>query len=232
MSITYTLSKNNLMNGANQYRAVVQSMDTANLEQVVDRMVAYGCAVSRTDALSVLQHYFAMVETMLLEGYRIVTPGVNYSISIKGNFDGKTDSFSAERHSIEAIVSPGARLRRAIRERAHAQKELAVQARPELLEYIDWNSGRRDSSLTPGGLGQIVGQRLKFDPAQPEQGIFFVAAGGKTYQAGVISKNTSAELTFLVPTTLPPGDYTLEVRAALSQGPLRSGSLEATLTVN
>jgi hypothetical protein len=169
------------MNGANQYRAVVQSMDTANLEQVVDRMVAYGCAVSRTDALSVLQHYFAMVETMLLEGYRIVTPGVNYSISIKGNLDGKTDSFNAERHSIEAIVSPGARLRRAIRERAHAQKELAIQARPELLEYIDWNSGQRDSSLTPGSIGQIVDQRLKFDPVPPKQDIFFVTADGNTH---------------------------------------------------
>src|SRR5262245_46000188 len=106
MGITYSLSKNNLTNGANQYRAVVQSMATADLEQVVDRMIAHGCVVSRTDALAVIHHYFDAVESYLLEGYRVVTPWVNHGLSIRGNFVSKTDSFSSDRHSIEAVTSP------------------------------------------------------------------------------------------------------------------------------
>jgi hypothetical protein len=194
-------------------------------------MLTYDGTISRAKALALLQNYFVAVESFLLEGYRVVTPAANYSTSIKGNFDGKTDNFNPNRHRIEAIVSPGARLRRAIRERAYAQKELASQMRPEPLEYIDWNSGWRNSLLTPRGMGQLVGQYLKFDPTHPDQGIFFVAANGSAIQAEVVSKNTSTELMFLVPVSLTPGEYTLEVRSNPGQGLLRIGRLEAGLIV-
>ncbi|MEW5956407.1 MAG: DNA-binding domain-containing protein [Chloroflexota bacterium] len=233
MSITYSLSKNNLTNGANYYRAVIQSMATANLDQVVDRMIAHGCAVSRTDALAVIHHYFAAVESYLLEGYRVSTPWVNHGLSIRGNFDGKTDSYDPGRHSIEAVTTTGARLRRAIRERAQAQKELAGRIQPELLEYTDWSSGQHDSTLTPGGLGQLIGKGLKFDPGQPGHGLFFIAvADGRAAPATVVSHNTDGQLTFLVPAGLAAGDYTVEVRSTMGQGPLRTGSLEAILTVS
>jgi hypothetical protein len=233
MSITYSLSKNHLTNGANNYRATVQSMATANLDMVIDRMIAHGCVLGRPDALGVIHHFFEAVEGYLLEGYRVNTPWVNHSLSIRGNFESKTDSFDPNRHSIEAVAYPGARLRRAIRERASVQKNLAARMQPELLEFVDWNSDQRDSALTPGGLGQLVGKNLKFDPTQAEQGIFFIpAAGGNAIQVSVVSHNTDGQLTFLIPASLAPGDYSLEVRASLSQAAPRSGSLEASLTVN
>jgi hypothetical protein len=232
MSITYSLSKNNLTNGANYYRAVVQSLATANLEQVIERMIARGCVVNHSDAESVIHHFFDAIEDYLLDGYRVVTRDVNFCVSIKGNFDGKTDVFSPDRHTIEAVAMPGAQLRRKVRTQARTQKVLAGQTRPELLEFTDWNSGQRDSLLTPGGLGQIIGQNLKFDPAYAEQGIFFVPAEGSPSQAAVVSHNTGGQLTFLIPASLAPGDYTLEVRASLTQGTPRSGTLEATLTVS
>lgn len=232
MPIYYSLAKNLLTNGANNYRAVIQSMDTVNLDQVIERMIAHGCILSRADAESTINHFFDSVESYLLDGFRVNTREINFAVSIKGNFNGKTDSFDPARHTIEAVTSPGAQLRRIIHMHARAQKDLVGQVRPELLEYTDWNSGERDSVLTPGGLGQIIGQNLKFDPSQPEQGIFFVTPEGSFHQAGIISHNTGGQLTFLVPISLTPGDYTLEVRTGLSQGALRKGSLEATLTVS
>jgi hypothetical protein len=195
-------------------------------------MLAYDSTVSRIEALTMLQNYFVAVESFLLEGYRVVTPAANYGTSIRGNFDSKTDSFDPNRHRVEAIVSPGAHLRRAIRERAYAQKKPASQMWPEPLEYIDWNSGWRNNLLTPRGMGQLVGQHLKFDPTQPDQGIFFVAADGSTTQVEVVSKNTGTELMFLIPVNLTPGEYTLEVRSNLGQSPLRTGRLEASLIVH
>lgn len=132
----------------------------------------------------------------------------------------------------KAATSPGAQLRRIIHQHARVQKDLVGQVRPEPLEYTDWNSGECDSVLTPGGLGQVIGQNLKFDPRQPDQGIFFVTPEGNSHQTGIISHNTGDQLTFLVPISLTPGDYTLEVRTGLSQDVLRKGSLEATLTVS
>ena len=84
--------------------------------------------------------------------------------------------------------------------------------------------------LTPGGMGQLVGHRLKFDPADPNQGIFFVAPAGEA-RVQVVARNKPGELIFMVP-ALPAADYTLEVRATVhSSEDVRTGALEATLTV-
>lgn len=195
-------------------------------------MIANGCAVSGNDADGVIDHFFDAIAEYLIDGCRVVTRGGNFSMSIKGNFEGKTDSFSASRHRINVNINAGALLRRNVLSRIHIQKELSGPVRPELLEYTDWNSTERDSVLTPGGLGQIIGQNLKFDPADPEQGIFFIAEDGTASKVSVISHNTGGQLTFLVPAELAPGDYSLEVRANVSSGSLRTGTLEATLTVS
>jgi hypothetical protein len=66
-------------------------------------------------------------------------------------------------------------------------------------------------------MGQLVGHRLKFDPADANQDAFLVAAAGKARVQ--------------VP-ALPAADYTLEVRATVhGSEDARTGALEATLTV-
>lgn len=231
MSISYSLYKNHLTNGANNYRAVVQFNGVIDLEGIIDRMVARGTITSRASALAALEDYFATVESALLDGFKVITPMDIYAISIRGNFDGQTDGFTPGRHSTEAVVSPGPRLRRIIREKMHPQKQIATEVRPILLEFIDTNSGERDSVLTPGGLGQLAGHRLKFDLADPGQGLFFIAADGSATRVEVIAKNTATELIFLIPVSLAPGDYTLEARVLFSEA-LRSGALAPTLTVS
>lgn len=64
-------------------------------------------------------------------------------------------------------------------------------------------------------MGRLTGYRLKFDPAEPAQGIFFVAASGKVTQTGVVGKDDPSKLMlFLVPASLKPGD-SLEIRSVM-----------------
>lgn len=232
MPIWYSLHRNPLTNGANHYRAIVQSSGTITMNDIIKRMVARGSTTTEADAYAVLMDFFTIVEGLLLDGFRVNTPLVNCGMSVKGNFDGQADSFSPSRNWIEATTSPGPQLRRAIQINAQAQKQLASEVRPRLLEYTDLNSGERDSRLTPGGMGQLAGDKLKFDPADTSQGIFFVGGGETgTLRVEVVGKNTSTELMFLVPANLYPGDYSLEVRTMLNSSSLRSGSLNAALTV-
>jgi hypothetical protein len=86
--------------------------------------------------------------------------------------------------------------------------------------------------MTPGGMGQLAGEQLKFDPTDPAQGIFFVAADGSEARVEVVDKNTGGELIFLIPASLTSADYTLVVRSHLNFGELRSGNFNATLMVN
>jgi len=128
-------------------------------------------------------------------------------------------------------------------------KQEAVKPKPNPLEYTPstgpWsfgpgtkgsgrcniNTGERNSVLTPGGMGQLVGHRFKFDPADPEQGVFFVAPdGSSSTRVSLMGKNMPGELMFLVPDTLVAGDYLLVVRADFTKEDVRMGTLEATLS--
>ena len=74
--------------------------------------------------------------------------------------------------------------------------------------------------------------RLKFEAADPQQGLFFLGTDGSTTRVAVVAKNTPRELIYLVPAELVAGQYRLELRAVFDQNDLRSNLLGATLTVS
>jgi len=232
MTIAYVLFENNLTEAPNDYMAMVQPTGAADLDQIVERMIERGSTVTKADIFSVLEDYYSAIESMVLEGVNVNTPLANYGVSIKGIFNGADDSYDPSRHQVAGTVNPGRRYRKTIRERAQTSKREARKPAPNLVVYVDINSGERDSLLTPGGMGQIIGHRLKFDPADPVQGIFFMAQDGSETRVTTVGKNMPGELMFLIPSDLTAGDYTLQVRATIyGSQDVRSGTLNATLTV-
>jgi hypothetical protein len=231
MPIQYVLHENNLTSDPGDYAAMVQPSASAELEDVIERVIEGGSTISRPDIFGVLEDFVRAIENMVLEGTSVNTPLANFGASIKGVFDGQADSYDPNRHQVTATVTPGSRLRAAVRKRAQVVKGEAFKPRPNPLEYTDLNSGERNSVLTPGGLGQVIGHRLKFDPADANQGVFFVGDAGAT-RAEVVGRNKPGELMFLVPAGLASGEYTLQVRAVIYGGEeVRSGALAATLSV-
>jgi len=111
VTLAYTLHKNPLTNGANNYRGVVQFAGTVDLEGVIERMIARGSTITKADALAVLQDYHDTINDLVLQGFKVVTPGANYGISLRGNFAGQTDSFDSSRHQAAALVNPGLQFR-------------------------------------------------------------------------------------------------------------------------
>lgn len=79
-------------------------------------------------------------------------------------------------------------------------------------------------------MGQLTGYRLKFDASDPNLGIFFI--NGSTTRVSIVGKNGPSELMFLVPASLTPGDYSLEIRSSMGNGTVRTGVLAETLTVS
>ncbi len=229
MGINFSLYKNNLTSEANQFRAVVQSVGTIDYDGVIDQVVKQNSTVTRADVLAVLDNFFTTIEGLLLLGFNVNTPGANYRVGIKGGFDGQTDSFTPGRNSVEASINPSARLRRTMQS-AQVQKQESSERLPRPLNYTDLNTGQLNSLVTPGGMGRLTGHRLKFDPTDPNQGIFFI--NGKTTQVAVVGKNDPSELMFLVPASLKPGDYSVEIRSAIGTGPVRIGLLADVLGIS
>lgn len=87
--------------------------------------------------------------------------------------------------------------------------------------------------MTFGGIGQIVGEELKFDPTNAAEGIYFVAANGTASKVIVVASRTEGKLMFDI-RTLAVGTCTLEVRKGYgTMSPkVRTGILQDALVIN
>ncbi|MFN0048638.1 MAG: DUF4469 domain-containing protein [Cytophagales bacterium] len=91
---------------------------------------------------------------------------------------------------------------------------------------------RWQSKLTPGGIGQVIGEELKFNTANVAEGIFFVDAAGVATKVAILATRTEEKLMFSIPATLPVGTYTKEVKRGYGNGAaIKTGSLLDTLAV-
>jgi hypothetical protein len=228
MAIKYSLFPDTFSSAANRFRAVVQSAGAMSYEQVVDRIVKQNTTVTRADTLAVLEALFAVLIDALLLGFTINTPFGNFRITIKGGFEGETDSFTPGRNTVEVSISPGSRLKEAMGQ-AGVVKQEDSERLPRPKRFLDIKTGEYNSVISPGAMGQITGYRLKYDPADPEQGIFFI--NGSATRVDMIGKNSASELMFMIPAELIPGEYRLEVRSALHNTKLFTGVLKEPLTV-
>ena len=142
-------------------------------------------------------------------------------------FNSKVDGYDKERHTLEINIQASPYLRDTVRSQANLQKVESHTPEPSLDQFTNVNTDDIDAIITPGGMGQVRGHRLKFDAADPKQGIFFI--NGTETRVEIVGRNTGTDLMFLIP-SLEVGQYALEVRSAFGQEIL-SGRLASSLTV-
>jgi hypothetical protein len=230
MPVDYYLRPNKLGRDGKTFMANVISRGTMTEEDVIKQILYRGSTVTRADIISVLCDYHDCIEYYLQNGYNVKTPLANFSSSIRGIFKDNSDYYQNRRHKIYPVLNPGRRLLRFYRERMTAHIVRPNTNIPEISEFIDLNSGFRNSLVTAGGMGKINGRRLKIDSDSEYAGIFFIDQQRRTTKVQVIGTNAPSQLLFIIPANLEEGDYTLEVRGVI-KNLRRSGRLSETLQV-
>ncbi len=235
MPIKYALFENNLTSDPTDYNAVVQITSGIDTEAIIRRVLEQGSTVTEADLQAAAVDLVTATKSFLLEGNRVHFFGLaDFFPRLKGKFTGPTDSFDPARHQVDVAANPGTRVRNEVRAEAQVEKVEAIKPAPNPIQFADNGSGTVNDQVTVGNIGAVSGSRLKYDTAQADEGIFFIAtAGGETQVANAaVQTNLPSTLLFLIPATLIAGTYNLEVRARISGGTqLRIGRLDATLTV-
>jgi len=230
MPIKYYLQPNPVTPDPNDQSARVLPNASLTLEDIIAKMMQRGTTVTEVDTRAVLNLFFDVVSDEVADGNFVNLPLANIRVGISGVFTSITDSFDPSRHSLRATLSPGLLLSEKM-QKARLEKTLQPLPSPVIIEFLNINTNTTNSVLTPGGIGQIVGEELKFNPNNPQEGIFFVAADGTETKVQIIASRTEGKLVFSIP-TLPAGNYTLEVRRAYTkENIIRKGVLSDTLTV-
>ena len=232
MAIKYYLQPNPITPDPNDQSARVVSNKVHDIDSITKEMLKRGSTITEADIRAVLNVFFSVVSDEVADGNSVNLPLVNIRSGISGVFTSITDSYDASRHIKKANLSAGIDLIRKMNE-ARVEKINVATAAPELIAFTDVNSQTNNSILTPGGIGQIVGEELKFNPANAAEGIFFIATDGTVTPATIIASRTEGKIVFSIP-TLIAGSYTLEVRKGYGTTNIvvRSGALQDTLLVN
>ena len=233
MPIQYALFENNLTADPDDYAAIVQMSGTADGKALVQDIIDQGTTVNRPDILAVTAALKLACQRRVEDGQRVNYFGmVEFFPRVKGVFTGAMDTFDPARHQIDIGANPGSELRDVVRAGATVQKVEALKPAPNPIEYRDIGSDTTNDQVTVGNIGQLSGSRLKYDPAQADEGVFFVATAGGDTKVATIQKNKPSQSVFLVPAALLAGTYNLEVRARIGGGTeLRTGRLDTVLTI-
>lgn len=124
MPIRYRLHMNKLKNApAGAYKAAIKREGTWNAEDVVNEMVLYGRTPwPASQCLAFLEEFTATVIRLILEGNHVNTDLVNCCVSMSGNFDGPKDRFRKGRNKLHIKLSPGKKLRAAMKKMPTPEK--------------------------------------------------------------------------------------------------------------
>ena len=233
--LKYSLRENLLTPAPDDYMAQAADVRSYTLDEIIDLMMDKGTTLTRADVAATLQVYGEVVSAIIKDGSAVNTPLMNTSMSISGVFDGANDSFDKKRHTVNLNITAGTLLRDAVT-KVKCEKTEGVSTDPYITEVTDIVTGTVNTTLTKGGVVQLVGARLKFDAKDTAQGIFFVPETGNPVRAAVIAENKPARVMAIIPADLAAGTYYIEVRSKHSGGgkPLKAvkaGRFAKPLTV-
>ena len=233
--LKYCLRENLLTPAPDDYMAQAADVRSYTLDEIIDLMMEKGTTLTRADVAATLQVYGEVVSAIIKDGSAVNTPLMNTSMSISGVFDGANDSFDKKRHTVNLNITAGTLLRDAVT-KVKCEKTEGASTDPYITEVTDIVTGTANTTLTKGGVVQLVGSRLKFDAKDTAQGIFFVPETGEAVRAAVIAENKPARLMAIIPADLAAGTYYIEVRTKILEGnksgkTLKTGRFNKALTV-
>lgn len=239
MTIKFRLQPKHLPGEASRYSARVVYSEVVDLEGLIETMDLRGASITRSDMLAVFEVLLQTLLYLLWRGVRIVTPFGEFGLTIKGDFSDEADNFDPRRHRVELLLKPGERLKEEFAQKVEVRRQQKRVPSPILTQCTNLADPTAAGLLSPGRMARLRGYDLKFDPADPEQGIFLIPLPGglssdpqaAPIRVSEVGRNKGRELIFVVPPNLAVGAYALEVHAAFGQSLIRHGRLEETLLV-
>ena len=230
MPLKYYLKANQLTPDPNDYNAVVVSEGAASMKDIVRLIKHRYTKLSESDIQAVLDEFLDAITFWIQENKTINTPMINVTATITGVFNSPQESFDPAKHKVNIRIKPASKMRETAR--TMKLERISPPSRIPLIEdFYDVASKNYRSSITSLNPVRILGDRLRFDEEDEQQGVFFInAEDQQETPAEMIVDNDPSKLTFMAP-DLPDGLYYVEVRNRTSIDELLVGRSAFSLTV-
>ncbi len=141
-----------------------------------------------------------------------------YSLSVNGVFYGNNAKWDSQKHSLSVRIIPTADLRAAVEATIVDVRGMA-SAGLVINEIADVASGQVNGRLTPGGAVNLLGTKIKIVGDAPANCISLINQATGTIvkiPVNAVAVNEPSKITFVVPASLPQGDYKLSIATQFS----------------
>ena len=230
MAIPYYLVDNPLTPDPKDFRARLQLKGRMKRSDIVKRIMSKNSGLAESELLAVFDEESRVIQELLGEGYSVDTGLVLIKPGVKGVFNGATETFTPGKHELKMNVSALKALKEVVR-RITLVKVVSGISVPVVTVFEDLISQTNNETITPGKSAKIFGDKLKFDAADAEQGIFFIKEDDTETRVEEYTEVGNKKIIFNVPQGLSAGNYILQVNGKTTAGEVRVGELQGVLNV-
>ena len=206
----YYLSENKFTDEDN-YVARILVERTIDQDMLITQMLRKRNLVSKTDIVAVLNSYYEEVIQCINDGNNITLPIANISYSISGIFDTDEDGFTDDKHKLHINLN-GGRLIKDLAENIELKKVDAPPASTQITHVKDISSELVNTSVTPEGIFELRGSRLKIAGEHADIGLYFVAEDNTETKVENLAINSHNKIIAQTP-TLASGSYRIRIKS-------------------
>jgi hypothetical protein len=233
--LDYSLSGILITSDPNDCSAQPENVRSYSHEEILERVGKRGSSLTKADLMSGLELYNNEVADIVADGGAVHTPLFIIAPSIPGVFNGMADSFDPLRHTVKTNLNPGILLRQAAT-KIKVRKVQVTDPSPYISEVKDIVSNTTNELLTPGGVLQLRGNRLKFFADKPDDGVFFIDDNNVETRCEMIVENKPARIIVMLPAPLASGNYRIELRTTCNSANkeaknMKKGQFNKILTI-
>jgi hypothetical protein len=226
MTIKYSIEENHLKPGT--FYARVSRGEIVDLEDMIPNVVAK-TSLTGTDLKGAVSALTEEIVAALAAGNTVVIDGlVTLYVSLSGSFDTPDQVITRETAQLKVVAQSNRGMRSAVAGQASYAQEVAAVKAPIIRSVLDTATKTYDR-YTPAGVLRLTGDNLKFDPAQPDEGVF-LSDGVAEERLQMYSVVGNKQIDAIVP---PPttGSLTIIVRARYTpDGDLRRTTYHRQVT--
>jgi hypothetical protein len=230
MALKIAVLKNNFPGCQSPFMVRSENSDVVEYDKFVEIMANGRTTLSQIDILAVMQLYKEEIRKQLIEGKTVKTPTGSFFLSAAGSMDSLDESFlpndQTKNHEVRLHHRPEKSFEASILD----ELQIVREERPDLSVPIIRTvaaAGKKDSgTIRSGGMVQIKGLRLRFDPEESGQGVFFVDADGAESHSTFYPLILPGTVLASVPDTLAPEIYAIVLRAAVNGKDVREARFE------
>ncbi|MDM8159287.1 DNA-binding domain-containing protein [Labilibaculum sp. K2S] len=203
----------------NDFYGKVKPQGTLYNGDIADAMIKEGTEYQKETILNILDRSDRIKVAKLVEGYSINTGVYHSHIGINGAFHGATDRFDPNEHRITASFISSTALREELKK---TQVDIVGTAttEPVIGKVIDSLTKAEDSTITPGNVISIQGNRLKIAGDDAIVGVYLINQNDDSrHKCAQIITNEPKQLLVMLP-ALEVGNYALEIVTQFSANSL------------